>query len=189
MFLVIAGFGVPAIVLRLAGSSGHELAHHISNLRIRIVDALQGLPELLVFGAYPQQIESVKQSNLALLKVQLRMSHIRGVSFALVTIFSGLAVLAALYLAVILVNRETLDGPALALVMFAVMASFEAILPLPLAYQYLGQTREAGRRLLEIVETEPRWFFPINRSPWTGAIQRNDLKGSVFAITNRPPGP
>jgi ATP-binding cassette subfamily C protein CydC len=165
MFLVIAGFGVPAIGLRLAGFSGHELARHISNLRIRIVDALQGLPELLVFGAYPQQIDLVKQSNLALLKVQLRMSHIRGVSFALVTVFSGLAVLSALYLAVIQVNHETLNGPALALVLLAVMASFEAILPLPPAYQYLGQTREAGRRLLEIVETEPQVIFPDQSIP------------------------
>lgn len=165
MFLVIAGFGVPAIVLRLGGSSGHELAHLISNLRIRIVDALQGLPELLVFGAYSQQIDLVKQSNLALLKVQLRMSHIRGLSFALITIFSGLAVLSALYLAVILVNREALDGAALALLVLAVMASFEAIMPLPLAYQYLGQTREAGHRLLEIVETEPVVVFPAQSIP------------------------
>ncbi len=165
MFLVIAGFGVPAMVLRLAGSSGPELAHHISNLRIRIIDALQGLPELLVFGAYRQQIDLVNQSNLALLKVQRRMSHIRGVSAALVTVFSGLAVLSALYLAVILVNHETLDGPVLALVMLTVMASFEAIWPLPLAYQYLGQTREAGRRLLEIVETEPQVVFPAQSIP------------------------
>jgi ATP-binding cassette subfamily C protein CydC len=165
MFLVIAGIGVPAIVLRLAGSSGHELSHQISSLRIRIVDALQGLPELLVFGAYARQIDRVKQSNLALLKVQLRMSHIRGLASALITVFSGLAVLAALYLAVNLVNRAALDGAVLALVILAVMASFEAVLPLPLAYQYLGQTREAGRRLLEIVETEAQVVFPDRSVP------------------------
>jgi ATP-binding cassette subfamily C protein CydC len=165
MFLVIAGIGVPAIVLRLAGSSGHELSHQISSLRIRIVDALQGLPELLVFGAYARQIDRVKQSNLALLKVQLRMSHIRELASALITVFSGLAVLAALYLAVNLVNRAALDGAVLALVILAVMASFEAVLPLPLAYQYLGQTREAGRRLLEIVETEAQVVFPDRSVP------------------------
>jgi len=165
LFLVIAGCGVPAMGLRLAKSSGHELAHHISNLRIRIVDTLQGLPELLVFGAYRQQTALVKQSSLALLNVQLRMSHIRGVSSALITVFSGLAVLSALYLAVILVNHATLDGAFLALVILAVMASFEAIWPLPLAYQYLGQTRAAGRRLLEIVETEPQVVFPDQTIP------------------------
>jgi ATP-binding cassette subfamily C protein CydC len=134
-------------------------------LRIRIVDALQGLPELLVFGAHRQQIESIRQSNRALVKCQRRMSHIRGLSLALITLFSGLAVLAALFLAVKLVNREALDGANLALVTLAVMASFEALLPLPLAYQYLGQTREAGRRLLEIVDTEPQVQFPERGTP------------------------
>ena len=54
MFLVIAAIGVSAVVLHLGGSAGRELARHISDLRIRIVNVLQGLPELLVFGAYPQ---------------------------------------------------------------------------------------------------------------------------------------
>ena len=165
MYLVIAGVGIPSVVLRLGGSSGHELAQQISDLRIRIVDSLQGLPELLVFGAYGQQIDRVKQSNLALLKIQLRMSHIRGLAAALITAMSGLAVLSALYLAVNLVHQGALDGAVLALVILTVMASFEAVLPLPLAYQYLGQTREAGRRLLEIVETEPQVVFPDQSVP------------------------
>jgi len=160
IFLVMAGVGVPALVLRLAGSSGHNLPYLISDLRIQIVDALQGLPELLVFGAHQQQIEMVRKCNSALLKIQLRMSHIRGVSMALTTLFSGFAVLTTLYLAVGMVHRQVLDGPSLALVILAVMASFEAIVPLPPGYQYLGQTREAGRRLLEIVEVEPQVVFP-----------------------------
>jgi ATP-binding cassette subfamily C protein CydC len=160
MFLVIAGFGVPALVLRLAGSSGQQLPKLVSNLRIQIVDALQGLPELLVFGASAQQIEMVRRCNSALLKVQLRMSHIRGVSMALITLFSGFAVLGALYIAVNMLHHQVLDGPSMALIVLAVMASFEAIFPLPLAYQYLGQTRQAGHRLLEIVEDEPQVVFP-----------------------------
>ena len=160
IFLMLAGFGVPTIAMHLGGSSSHALTHNISDLRIHIVDALQGLPELLVFGAYQKQLESVKQSNLALLKSQLRMSHIRGLSNAWITILSGLAALGTLYLAVDLVNHDSLDGAALAMVTLAVMATFEAILPLPNAYQYLGQTREAGRRLLEIAQTEPHVNFP-----------------------------
>jgi len=160
LFLLVAGFGVPSLALRLGAASGHDLTHSLSDLRIRIVDALQGLPELLVFGAYPQYLDRVAQSSLALLKNQLRMSHIRGVSTALITLLAGLAVLPVLYLAVNLVNRGSLDGASLALMTLTVMASFEAVLPLPAAYQYLGRTREAGRRLLEIVHTQPQVVFP-----------------------------
>jgi ATP-binding cassette subfamily C protein CydC len=48
----------------------------------------------------------------------------------------------------------------MALVTLAVLASFEAVFPLPAAYQYLGRTREAGRRLLEIVDSKPEVIFP-----------------------------
>jgi ATP-binding cassette subfamily C protein CydC len=41
-----------------------------------------------------------------------------------------------------------------------VTASFEAVMALPAAFQYLGRTREAGRRLLEVVDTPPPVIFP-----------------------------
>ena len=160
LFLLMAGFCVPLIALRLGEGYGHQLAQHLSDLRIHIVDGLQGMPELLVFGAYHRHLDTVNQSNRALLKIQLRMSQIQGLSQALITLLSGLAVLATLYLAVTLVNRDALDGAGMALVTLAVLASFEAVLSLPAAYQYLGRTREAGRRLLEIVDSKPRVIFP-----------------------------
>ncbi len=160
LFLAMAGFCVPLIALRLGEKCGHELAQHLSDLRIQIVEGLQGMPELLVFGAHHRHLDAVKQSNRALLKSQLRMSQIRGLSLALITLLSGLAVLATLYLAVTLVNRDALDGAGMALVTLAVLASFEAVFPLPAAYQYLGRTREAGRRLLEIVHAKPQVIFP-----------------------------
>jgi ATP-binding cassette subfamily C protein CydC len=79
---------------------------------------------------------------------------------ALITMIAGLAVLTALFLAVNKVRLELLDGANLALIALAILACFEAVLPLPTAYQYLGRTRAAGRRLLEIVETEPEIAYP-----------------------------
>jgi len=160
LFLLIAGFCVPSVAWRLGAASGQKIARSKSDLRIRIVDGLQGLPELLVFSAYPGYLEGVAQSSRALVKNQLNMSHMRGMSTALITLLSGSAVLSALFLAVNLVNHGSLGGADLALATLAVMASFEVVLPLPAAYQYLGQTREAGRRLLEIVQTQPQVRFP-----------------------------
>jgi ATP-binding cassette subfamily C protein CydC len=160
VFLSLAGICVPLIALRLGERCGYELTQHLSALRIHIVEGLQGMPELLVFGAHHRHLGTVNQSSQALLKSQLRMSQIRGLSLALITLLSGLAVLATLFLAVSLVNRDALDGAGMALVTLAVLASFEAVLPLPAAYQYLGRTREAGRRLLEIVYSKPQVIFP-----------------------------
>jgi ATP-binding cassette subfamily C protein CydC len=47
----------------------------------------------------------------------------------------------------------------LALVALAVLGAFDAVAMLPAAYQYLGRTREAGRRLMEITNTPPAVRF------------------------------
>ncbi|MGD9137519.1 MAG: cysteine/glutathione ABC transporter ATP-binding protein/permease CydC [Desulfobacterales bacterium] len=164
MFLFVAGVGVPLLAFRLGEKSGHELARNLSQLRIHIVDVFQGLPELLVFGAYRRYLDTVQQSNRSLLNSQFQMSHIRGLSQALMTLLSGFAFWAALYMAVMLVNRGALDGPGMALVALAVLASFESVWPLTAAFQYLGHTREAARRLLEIVYSEPLVVFPDRSS-------------------------
>ena len=160
LYLAAAGFGVTAAALKLGEPCGQEIAHRTAELRVRVIDTLQGLAELLVFDAYHHHLEVVKQSSAALLKSQLRMSHIRGLSLALITLISGMAVLTALYLAVDLVKFDLLNGANLALIVLAILASFEAVLPLPAAYQYLGRTREAGRRLLEIVDMRPQIIYP-----------------------------
>lgn len=160
LFLFAAGFVVPAVAVRVSAKPGRQLPRRTADLRVRIVEGLQGLAELLVFGGHHDHLQNVEESNRALLKSQLQMSHIRGITTALITLLSGLAVLTVLYFGVDLVNRGALDGANLALVGLAVLASFEAVLPLPLAYQYLGQTREAGHRLLQIINTEPAVRFP-----------------------------
>ena len=160
LYLAVAGFGVSAVALQLGEPCGREIAQRTSELRVRTIDTLQGLAELLIFDAYHHQLESVKRSSRALLKSQQRMSHIRGLSLALITLISGLAVLTALYLAVDLVKFNLLNGANLAMIALAILASFEAVLPLPTAYQYLGRTREAGRRLLEIVDMQPQITYP-----------------------------
>ncbi len=160
LYLAVAGFGVSAVALQLGEPCGREIAQRTSELRVQAIDTLQGLAELLIFDAYHHQLESVKRISRALLKSQQRMSHIRGLSLALITLISGLAVLTALYLAVDLVKFNLLNGANLAMIALAILASFEAVLPLPTAYQYLGRTREAGRRLLEIVDMQPQITYP-----------------------------
>ena len=159
-YLAIAGLGITLAALKMGKRWGHAIARHSAELRVQIIDLLQGLADLLVFNGHHQQLKALSSSDRAFLKSQLRMSHIRGLSMALVTLISGLAVITALYLAVNKVSLELLSGANLALIALAILACFEAVMPLPTAYQYFGRTQKAGRRLLEIVEIEPQIVYP-----------------------------
>jgi len=160
VFLTAAGFFVPAAAVKLGADTGRKLGRQSAGLRVRIVEGLQGLPELLVYGAHGPHLESIRRGSDALISSQRRMSHITGLSNAMITLISGLAVIGVLYLGIGRIEMADVGGADLALVALAVMASFEAVWPLPPAFQYLGRTREAGRRLLEIVEAEPAVRYP-----------------------------
>jgi ATP-binding cassette subfamily C protein CydC len=172
VFMVLAGCAGPIAAGRAGADAGKDLALKVADLRIRIVEGTQGLAELLVFHAEDYHLERLDHDNRKLIQVQQRMARIRGLSIAWVTLLAGLSVLTALYLGSELVNTGKLAGANLALICMAVLASYEAVLMLPAAFQYLGQTREAGRRLLEIVDAVPEVVFP----------QQSELKPGQFAL-------
>lgn len=160
LFLLISGIALPLAAARSGADMGRQLTLGTARMRIRAVEGIQGLSELMVFGAWNRQIKALEKESDALIQIQGRMSHIRGLSLAGTTLLTGLATLTCLYIGVHQVGHGMLDGANLALVGFAVLASFEALLPLPAAYQYLGQTKKAAERLLEIVDAPPVVTFP-----------------------------
>jgi ATP-binding cassette subfamily C protein CydC len=155
LLLVLAGSGVSAGAARAAEPAGRRIARRSAELRARAVEGLQGLAEIILFGAAGRHQEGVRRSQAALLAGQRRMAHVRGAAAAAMHLLSGATVLAALYLGSGLVSAGRLDGAALALIALAVTAAFETVFVLPAAFQFLGRTRAAGRRLLEVVETAP----------------------------------
>jgi len=160
LFLLIAGIVLPLAASRSGADMGRRLTLGTARMRIRAVEALQGLSELMVYGNWDRKINALETESNALILIQGRMSRLRGLSLAGTTLLTGLATLTCLYIGVHQVTRGILDGANLALVGFAVLASFEALLPLPTAYQYLGQTKKAAERLLEIVNAPPAVIFP-----------------------------
>jgi ATP-binding cassette subfamily C protein CydC len=161
-WLVVAGVGLPAAAGIAGAAAGRRLSHLMTQMRIQIVEGIQGLPELLIFNRRWDYLGQMDRDNRNLLDVQRRMSHIRGVSLAGITLISGLAVVSAIYQGAALVSSGVLHGASLAMIALTVLAAFDALMPLPSAYQYLGRTREAARELLEVVGSEPPVTFPVN---------------------------
>lgn len=160
-FFALAGFMVPFFAASLGSTTGRRLGRQSADLRVRIVEGLQGMKDLLVYGAQARHLASIRQYSDRLMASQRRMSHITGFTNALITLISGLAVTFVLYLGVDRIDMTTVYGGAdLALITMAVMASYEAIWPLPTAFQFLGRTRESGRRLMEMVASGPAVRYP-----------------------------
>jgi ATP-binding cassette subfamily C protein CydC len=158
--LLVSGLLIPMLGHKLGAVTGREMVGYASSLRLRTLSYVQGMAELHVYSALNQQQQELQQSQQTLLQAQLRMSLVSGVTAALMTLAAGLTTLLALMIGVNLVTTEQLSPAWLALVVFCVLASFEAVASLPLAYQYLGKTRAAAENLQEITSQRSDMLFP-----------------------------
>ncbi len=158
--LALAGLGLPLLARRMTAREGRRMIQTRSDLNVALVDLVQGMADLLAFGREMDHLARIRQLNRELLHLQARMVRVAGLSDALTGLLMNLATLAVLILAIPLVRAADLDGPSLAVLILAVIASFEAVAPLSLAFQYLESSLAAGQRLFEIVDSEPAIVDP-----------------------------
>jgi ATP-binding cassette subfamily C protein CydC len=174
--LLFSGVFVSVITLILGKKPGAAIQKSLSELRVKFVAQLQGMLELKIFHAYDSYSAVVTECSDNMIKQQARMSTIKGLATALMALLAGLTMWLALFFGVQYVHASLLNGALLALVVLGVMAAFEAVLPIPLAFQYLGKTITAAKRLLEIANATPAVSFPEKAT--------DEVAGSAIAFAD-----
>ncbi len=149
----------------LGRRTGGRLVAVRAELNSTLVDSLQGMANLLAFGAEGRMLARAETLSRSLGNLQVRMGRITGLHTALAGLLMNLATLAVTAAAIGLVSDGVLDGVYLALLALATIASFEATIPLPQAFQELANSLEAGRRFFEIVDAEPAVTDPPKTVP------------------------
>jgi len=149
----------PLIFYKLGQANGQQLTNNKSSLRVATLDWLQGHAELVLFGVEPHYRDQIEQQQTKLTQNQATNAMIAGLANGLLMLASGLTMVLMLWLAADGVGGNAPD-PFIALIAFATMASFEMLMPISGAFQYLGQTLTSARRLNEIVQAKPEVAFP-----------------------------
>lgn len=167
--LLIAGVVLPWLLNKLSLTTGAQLVQTAANLRIQLVSDLQGMGELLIYGAAEQQAQTLQQHSQALAAQQQRLNRLNTWTQIALSVTASLAMWLLLILAVPLVRQGSLAPANLAMLSLLALASFEAIAPLPLAWQSLGETLAAARRIFTLTEQassvqEPEQPLPVPES-------------------------
>lgn len=148
--MLVAGVAAPVLAQVLSRAPGRGLPHARAALNATLVDGIQGAADLVVFGGGSAHVARVRAQSDELGALQRRLAAIGGLNTAVGSFLTNSAVLVALALAIPLVTAGRLAGVNLAVLALATAAGFEAVLPLPLAAQYLASSLAAARRLFEI---------------------------------------
>ena len=147
--------GIPLLTRTLSRELEPRLLGVRAELNAVLVDGLQGIADLLIFGRAASHQKQVQKLSRELAALQQRQAWLTGLHTALLGLLTNWTTLAILLIAIPLVNRGHLDGVYLALLVLVAMAGFEAVAPLPEAGQHLERSLAAARRLFELVDTQP----------------------------------
>ena len=155
LMLVIASVALPWIFNRLGRAGAEEIVVLAANFRVRQIDMMQGLADLIANQAYGRFSGFLEQLSDLMINTQRRNNRLSAISSALTLLLSQITLLMALVFAAVSFKDNLLSGPDLALVVFCVIAAFELVMPLPQAMQMLAKTQIAARRIRQVAEMPP----------------------------------
>lgn len=153
--LLVAGIVIPAIAERLGRGAGRRQLAQTAALRIACVDLVQGIGDLLANQADERHMRQVAAIERERDRAGLTAAIVAAVSAAFSQALGQGTVILVVALGALAIGGGGADAQAVGIAAFVALAAFEAVAPLPFAYQMLGRTRAAARRILEIADAPP----------------------------------
>lgn len=163
--LLLAGVVLPLIAQRSGRRPGERLVTARAALRAGVTDCCRGSGELRVYGAVGRQGAHLDELGQALISDQRHLARIKGLFSGLSTLAAQASMLAAVIVIIPVIHAGALPPAHLALIAFFVLSSFDTIASLPVAFQSLGETLAAARRIFEIADAEPEVVDPVQPGP------------------------
>ncbi len=126
-----------------------------ADIQSQLVDGIQGLADLLAFGRGADRLAKILRTGEDYGSTQKQMALISGIHSALSTFLTNFGLWLVLFVVIPQVTAGNIKGVMLGTFALMTLASFEAVTPLPLAAQMWNSSREAAKRLFEVVDAEP----------------------------------
>ena len=175
-----AGFGIPVVVYRLGRRVGAQIIETMGELYSHFAEQLQGMYESQLYP-YGELLSELKGKQEALESLQSRMAYIHSILSGSVVLFSNFTMWIVLWMAIPSVTHHSIDGVYLPVIALTALASFEAIKPLPAAFQHWGQSLRAAKRLFDLADSPA----PVKRAATSTAYPIKDFSLSVHYVTFR----
>ncbi|TVQ07009.1 MAG: thiol reductant ABC exporter subunit CydC [Balneolaceae bacterium] len=152
-FLIFNGVAVPYLSLKLARGRGKTDITTRTQLKIFLVDRLQGLQDLLWMGRKNDTLHEFDNLQNKLDDIQTSNAGTSGITEGLNTLLSHLAMFSVLILAIPLVINGDIKAVWLAALTLGVLSSFEAVQGLANAFIQFENSQESSERVFSMAES------------------------------------
>lgn len=183
--LLISGVVGPFIAWKRGHALSDDWQQRNGQLRRRLLEQLQALPELLLYGHWTPASRTLLAGQKQRDAIELTLARQWGQSQWLSQLLLGVTVTGVLWLAGVWVTQQAMDPTLVALMALTVLGAFEAIAMLPQAWQHLGRIQRAARRIDDITAHATNIHFP----PTDEATPRHngiDIEKLSVSFDNQP---
>ena len=152
----LGGILTPWLIHHFGRKAASDQVLESARMRSTLVEGQQALREMLVYGRNDDYFKTVEAQSSSLCASQLRLAKLQAASQSALTLAASLAMFAALWFIIPKVSDSTFEGPILPMLMLFAMASFEVIVPLPVAIRAFIETQVAAKRLFGLTDQAPK---------------------------------
>jgi len=151
---LFSAVSVPALTYFLSKKLGEEIIRLRTKLKELAVDGVQGISEIIFYGEKARWNSDFNSIHEKLVTAEKRMKNIQALHESLTGFAMNITVAVLLFTAIPDVENGILEGVYLAVITIGIMASFEAVVSIPQAFQYLSLTTKSGDKLFSIIDKQ-----------------------------------
>ena len=179
--LLAAGLLVPWITERAGRATGRAVAGERGLLIGRTVEIIEGAQAIVALGEEQRLLLSADEAAEAVARAERRTAWLHGFGDAMILVLIGVALVGTLWVSAVAVQAGSLDGVMVAVLAMLAITPFEAVAPLPAAFERLGRSLGAADRLFEVIDAESPTALPVHPQPIPPAPVL-DVDGAVVTV-------
>jgi ATP-binding cassette subfamily C protein CydC len=183
-----AALVVPAVLTWRRGGDD-EIAALAGTLSAEVVDALEGAPELLAFGADAAALAAIAHTAARTDALERRHATLGTAAGLVIALCQAVALCTVLALGVASVHDHTLGQVMVAVLPLAALATFETVPSVPLAVARSLAVRAAADRLFALEEVAIPVVDPAAPAPLAAGVPTSPSPGPACATRTPSPAP
>ena len=185
-FFLALGLGLPLLAQLISRRTGQRLIGERADIQSQLVDGIQGIADLLAFGRGADRAHHISMAGERYGATQKELARINAAHSALGTLFTNLGLWLVLFMVIPEVTAGNIKGVMLGTFALMTLASFEAVTPLPLAAQMWNASRQAAKRLFEVVDAEPAVKEDIRNTKLDDRLSNIEFSNITFSYPASP---
>lgn len=175
----------PPLFYRLGKPAGEKIASLSSSYRQQLTHWLSSMAELALYPPQHSWHDALAATEEQWLTTQAYQQKLNALAQSLVMMLTGVTIVVALI--IMLASNGVQATANSALLVFCVLAAFEALGPVATAFLHLSEVSIAAERLEQLIQQAP----PVTFSQTTTSVAKNDGELEIKDVNFRyhPQGP